>query len=230
MPKTKVSFLVIDDHPMLREGLKFILQRDERFDVLAEASTGKEGIEKTKEYKPDMILLDISLPDANGIKLIPKLKAVHPDVQIIMVSMHSRHEHITEALKTGAVGYVVKESASENLITGIDNVINGGYCLDSSVMPLVVEGLKAPQEKPSDKAEEFKSLTPREQEVMRLIAEGHPSRIIAEKLFISPKTAENHRANLMRKLNLNSNIDLIRYAAKAGLIDLEMWLDADDEL
>lgn len=231
MTKDTISILIIDDHPMFREGLKAILKRDARYEVIAEAGNGRDGLIAAKEHCPDMALVDISLPDLNGIRLTRELKQFLPELRVIIVSMHSKIEHIAEAFKAGASGYLVKESASEGLLKGLNNVVRGEYFLDSSVSPTVVESLmNAPLQKGASRDADYGTLTPREQEVMRLLAEGLSSRDIAEKLFISPKTAENHRANLMKKLNLHSNIELIRYAARLGLIDLDLWIDSGEPL
>jgi DNA-binding NarL/FixJ family response regulator len=140
--------------------------------------------------------------------------------------MHSKIDYIAEAFQAGATGYVVKESASERLLQGLKSVVKGDYYLDSSVSHAVVENLmKSPLKAAKITDADYASLTPREQEVMRFLAEGLSSKAVAEKLFISPKTVENHRANIMNKLGLHSTIELVRYAAKLGLIDVDLWKD-----
>jgi len=142
----------------------------------------------------------------------------------MIVSMHSKIDYITEAFHAGATGYVVKESASERLLHGLEAVSKGEYFLDSSVSYQVVHNMmKFPVKEARITDNDYGSLTPREQEVMRLLAEGSASKEIAEKLFISPKTVENHRSNIMKKLDLHSTLELVRYATKIGLIDLELW-------
>ena len=220
----KKSILIIDDHPLFREGLKAIIGRDAHFDVIGEAGNAREGLRMAKKFQPDLVLVDISLPDQNGIQLTREIRTLLPDTRILIVSMHSKIDYIAEAFQAGATGYVVKESAAERLLKGLEYVLRGDYFLDSSVSQQVVKKLMespARDEKISDAA--YGTLSPREQEVMRLLAEGLSRKKIAEKLFISPETVENHRTNIMNKLGLHSTMDLIRYSAKLGLIDVDLW-------
>jgi DNA-binding NarL/FixJ family response regulator len=220
------SIIIIEDHPLFREGLKTIISRDDRFKVVGEAGTGYEGLEMTKRLKPDLVIVDISLPDQSGIQLTRDLRQLLSETKILIVSMHSKIDYIAEAFQAGATGYVVKESASERLLQGLKSVAKGDYYLDSSVSHSVVENLmKSPLKAAKITDADYATLTPREQEVMRFLAEGLSSKAVAEKLFISPKTVENHRANIMNKLGLHSTIELVRYAAKLGLIDVDLWKD-----
>ena len=220
------NIIIIDDHPLFREGLKTIISRDDRFKVVGEAGSGHEGFDMVKRLKPDLVVIDISLPDQSGIQLARDLRKLLSEIKILIVSMHSKIDYIAEAFQAGATGYVVKESASERLLQGLKSVAKGDYYLDSSVSHAVVENLmKSPLKAAKITDADYATLTPREQEVMRLLAEGLSSKAVAEKLFISPKTVENHRANMMNKLGLHSTIELVRYAAKLGLIDVDLWKD-----
>lgn len=220
----KTRIIIVDDHPLFREGIKTIIARSGKFDIVAEAGSGKDGFEKVKRIKPDLVLLDISLPDESGIVIAGKIRSQFPLIRIIILSMHSRIDYIVEAFQAGATGYVVKESAAERLGQALEAVAAGEYFLDSSISHEVVAKLMsspAKEAKVSDAG--YGQLTAREQEIMRMLAEGASKSQIADRLCISIKTVENHRANIMRKLDIHSAMDLVRYAAKLGLIDVDLW-------
>lgn len=220
----KKNILIIDDHPLFREGLKSIVERDSRFKVVGEAGTGKQGLRMAEKLKPDLAVVDISLPDINGIQVTTEMQSSLPKTKIMIVSMHSKIDYIAEGFQAGATGYVAKDSASDRLIQGIESVLKGEFFLDSSVSHQVVEKLmKFPVKEAKITDADYGSLTPREQEVMRLLAEGSSPKDIADKLCISPKTVENHRANIMKKLDIHSTMELVRYAARLGLIDVDLW-------
>jgi len=213
----KKTILIIDDHPLFREGLKAIIGRNHRFEVVGQAGNGRDGLQKAKELKPDLALVDMSLPDQSGIQLTREIKNALPKT-------HSKVDYIVKAFQAGATGYVIKESTSERLLQGIDTVLKGEYFMDSSVSHRVVEKLMEFPEKEMKMTDaSYDTLTRREQEIMVLLAQGLSNKQIAEKLFISPKTVENHRSNILRKLNIHSTIELVRYAARLGIIDVDLW-------
>ncbi|MBC17798.1 Two component transcriptional regulator, LuxR family [Pseudodesulfovibrio profundus] len=219
-----MKLMIVDDHPLFREGLKTMISRDSRFTVVAEAGNGKEGMALAKKHEPDIMLVDISMPGKNGIQIVRDLKDVLPDTRFIIISMHSEADYIVESFRAGATGYLIKESAASNLIRGLDTVARGELFLDSALSQEVIfRLLQAKDSKSEDSGEPYSSLTAREQEVMRMLAEGLTTKEVAAKLFISPKTVENHRTNLMKKLGLQSTVELIRYSARLGLIDLDTW-------
>jgi len=220
----KKTVMIVDDHPLFREGLKSILSRHSKFEIIAEAENGSRGISYAKKMKPELIIMDLSLPDKSGIEVAREIIAKLPGTCIMILSMHSNIDYVTEAFKAGAKGYLVKESAAEKLVEGLDSISKGEYFLDTSLSPQVVKNLIASEDKEAKIRDTgYGSLTPREQEIMRLVAEGLSSKTIAEKLFISPKTVENHRTNIMNKLDVHSVLELVRYAARLGLIDVEIW-------
>jgi len=220
----KKTILIIDDHPLFREGLKAIIGRNHRFEVVGQAGNGREGLQKARDLKPDLALVDMSLPDQSGIQLTQELKNASPKTRIMIITMHSKVDYIVKAFQAGATGYVIKESTSERLLQGIDTVLKGEYFMDSSVSHRVVEKLmELPEKEVKITDASYDTLTRREQEIMVLLAQGLSNKQIAEKLFISPKTVENHRSNILRKLNIHSTIELVRYAARLGIIDVDLW-------
>jgi DNA-binding NarL/FixJ family response regulator len=220
----KSRVIIVDDHPLFREGLRSLVQRSAHYQVAGEAGSGQEALRLARELEPDLITMDISLPDMTGIEATRQIVAALPSVRILILSMHPNLEYVTEAFKAGARGYVVKEATSARLIQAMDALRQGEHFLDGQVSQDIVEQLILGQKNagvPQD--ERYALLSPREQQVMRLVAEGASSRDIARELALSAKTVENHRANLMKKLGVHSRVELVRYAAKVGVIDLEQW-------
>ena len=216
--------LIIDDHPLFREGIKTIIQNDNRYEVIGEAGDAGQGLKSVRKLQPDLAIVDISLPDMSGFDLIREMLTHSPDIRILVLSMHAKIDYIVKAFQAGAYGYITKESAAHMLITGIERILKGDYFMDTSISRQVIKKLaELPDKKPAGVVENYDSLTPREQEVMILVAGGMSSQKIADKLFISAKTVDNHRSRIMRKLDVGSVIDLARHAAKIGLIDLDLW-------
>lgn len=218
----KKTILIVDDHGLFREGLKAIIARETQYEIVGETGSGREAFKLAQDLNPDLILLDIALPDRSGIELARDIKETLPDVRVMIVSMHSKIDYIVKAFQAGAIGYVVKDSAFKRLLQGIDCVLKDEIFIDSSVSHKVIDKLMGLPEKTAKKTDaRYDTLTLREQEVMVLLAEGFPVKEIAEKLFISPKTVDNHRYSIMQKLDIQSPIGLVRYAVKIGLIDVE---------
>ncbi|MFC1896205.1 response regulator, partial [Thermodesulfobacteriota bacterium] len=220
----KKSIVIVDDHPLFREGLKAIIAREAGYQVIGEAGTVRAALRMVRELKPDLVLMDIALPDGSGIDATSEIRELAPHTHVMVVSMHSKIDYIVRAFQGGATGYVVKESASDRLLQGISTVLKGEYFMDSSVSHRVVQKLvQFPEKEARITDAAYETLTPREQEVMGQLAEGMSAKQISKKLFISPKTVENHRANIMAKLGLRSRMEIVRYAARLGLIDVDLW-------
>jgi DNA-binding NarL/FixJ family response regulator len=220
----KKSILLVDDHTLFREGLKAIIQRNPGYEVVGETGRGDTAVQMARELRPDLALVDISLPDQSGIEVAQQLRKALPKIAVMMVTMHSKVDYIVNAFKAGATGFVTKDSAPERLLQAVDIVLRGEYFLDSAVSQKVVQrlaGMQADAQCWTDTG--YETLTPREQEIFALLAEGLSMKCIGERLFISPKTVENHRTSIMHKLGVRSTIELIRYATKLGIVDLELW-------
>ncbi len=214
-----IHIFLADDHEVVRNGLRFVLAKQKDFSICGEASDGLQVVEMVEKAKPDVLILDLMMPGLNGMDITYQLSQRMPDVRIIILSMHANEAYVTEALKNGAMGYVLKDSHSEELIEAVRAVMQGRRYFSPSISERVIESyirkIRLSSEDPYD------TLTSREREVLHLLAEGlnHPE--IAERLSISPRTVENHHNNLAVKLNLHSQAELIRYAIKRGLISLE---------
>ena len=220
----KKTILIVDDHPLVREGLKSILKPATEYEVVGQAGNARDAIQMVKRLKPDLVLLDLGLPDKSGLELSREIRSISPPTRILIVSMHSKVDYIVKAFQAGATGYMTKESATERLLQGIAQVLNGEYFMDSSVSHSVVKKLMQTPEKEMKITDVgYETLTSREQEIMVLLAEGYSAKEAAAKLFISPKTVENHRTNIMNKLGLHSTLELVRYAVRLGLVDVDLW-------
>ena len=213
----KCKILIADDHVILREGLKALLNMESEFEVVGEASNGIEALQLAGKTNPDVILLDLSMPHANGTESISKIKRRSPQTKIIVLTIHKAEEYIRAAFQYGANGYMLKDDNQQELIRAIRNVLAGNTHLSPSICDKVVGGYLGDPEK-STTASHWEVLTLREREVIKLIAEGYRNKDIAEFLSISPKTVEKHRSNLMRKLKLNNASALTTYAIQNGLI------------
>jgi DNA-binding NarL/FixJ family response regulator len=220
----KKTVLIVDDHPLFREGLKTTLKSASGYEVIGESGTAGDALRMARELKPYVVLLDIALPDRSGIEIVQEFRRHLSNTQIMIISMHSKVDYVVKAFLAGATGYLAKESASERLLEGLDTISRGDYFMDSSVSRKVIQKLvQFPEKGIKITDARYDTLTLREQEVMGLLAQGLSPREIAEKLFISPKTVENHKSNIMRKLDLHKTIDLVRYATRLGIVDIDLW-------
>jgi DNA-binding NarL/FixJ family response regulator len=220
----KKTVMIVDDHPVFREGIKALIGKNPRYEVVGEAGDARTALEVAHKIQPDIMIVDLSLPDRSGIELIRELQGRLPKVRSLVLSMHTKADYIASAFQSGARGYVVKESAAENLIAALDAMARDDYYMDSAVSAQVVEKLMQKQPgSPKITDSNYDSLTAREQEIMALLAEGQSVREIAERLHISQKTVENHRSNIYSKLEIHNSIELVRYAVRLGIVDVELW-------
>jgi two-component system, NarL family, response regulator NreC len=208
------TILLADDHTMVRQGLRALLEEESGFTVVGEAKDGPETIALTESLRPDVLVVDLMMPGVGGLEVMRQVGRKVPSVRFVVLSMYANEAYVVEALRSGAMGYVLKDTGAEELVRAIRHVAQGGRYLSP---PLSEKSLEAYLERVRGGGAE-EALTPREREVLQLCAEGRSNAEIAERLFISPRTAETHRANLMRKLGLHSQAELIHYAFQSGLV------------
>jgi DNA-binding NarL/FixJ family response regulator len=212
-----IRILLAEDHSMVRAGLRALLERANDIHVTGEASNGQEAIEKTLELKPDVLVMDIMMPRLNGIQAAEQIRSMKLPVKIILLSMYSEESLVHQALQSGVKGYVLKTSAGEELLQGIRAVAQGETFLSAMISTIVTESALRPKIPQSSNPLDL--LSPREKEILQLIAEEHTSGEIGSLLFISEKTVEKHRANMMEKLRVRNLAGLVRLAVKHGIID-----------
>lgn len=210
-----IRILIADDHGVIRGGLRALLAAFSDISVVGEASDGGEAITKAMELKPDILLMDMSMPNIDGIEATRQLSKILPNLRILILTVHEDESLLKEAIRAGASGYVVKRAAEEDLIHAIRVVARG----DLYVHPSMTRALfHEPSQTTSTKSSEVETLTLREIEILQLLAKGYTSRQIADQLSLSPRTVEGHRANLSGKLGLRSRVELVEYAEKHGLL------------
>jgi len=219
-----IRVLLIDDHELVRSGIKALLEKSEDILVVGEAGEGHEALERIRETKPDVVLLDISLPGLNGLEVAAKARKESPLLRIIFLSMHSNEEYVLQALKVGASGYVLKQASTRELELAVRAAKKGETFLSPAISKTVVSdymgrlkggNVRRPGLNP------YEVLTPRQREILQLIAEGLSTKEIAQKLALSINTIEVHRANLMDRLNIHDIAGLVRYAIQSGIIEVK---------
>jgi two-component system response regulator NreC len=211
---TPTRVLIVDDHAVVRSGMKLVLEADEGIEPVGEAGTARDAIFEARALKPDVILLDVVMPDQSGLEIIPTLLHENPETKILMLSMQDDPRYVREAFDAGASGYVLKEAADSEVVAAVREVAGGGRYVD----PELGARLVAAESEERRRAEED-PLSEREGEVLRLLALGHTNQEIAKQLYISVRTAETHRAHIMQKLRLSSRAELVRYALNRGLLE-----------
>jgi two-component system response regulator NreC len=209
-----IRIILADDHAILRHGLGKLIQQEENMEIIAQTGDGHSTIELTRELSPDIIIMDIGMPDLNGIDATRKITRDFPNVKIIGLSMHSGKKFISEMLKAGASGYLLKDCAFEELITAIKTVSEGKTYLSPSISDVIVENYIRPSDEQNSA---FSLLSQREREVLQLLAEGKTTKQIGMTLYISSKTVEGHRLRIMSKLKIDNVANLTKYAIREGL-------------
>lgn len=214
----KKRILLVEDHTILRAGMRALLAQDTEVDVVGEADNGRDAILAAGRLKPDVILMDISMPGVNGIEASREIRRRYPEINILILTIYKTEEYIHESLKAGANGYILKDASPEELRTAIRTVAGGKVYISPDIASQVVSGFASPKGSPSGLASPWDTLTSRERQVLKLVAEGNSNKHIAEHLCLSVKTVEKHRSNLMTKLNLHNASALTSYAIEKGLV------------
>jgi DNA-binding NarL/FixJ family response regulator len=204
--------LIADDHGIVRSGVKLLLDRQPDIEVVAEAEDGVEAVEKAIKYRPDVAVLDVSMPRMTGLQATHEIKQQAPDTQVLILSMHDDERYLFEALRAGAAGYVLKRAADQDLVDAVRAAGRGEPFLTASAQQTLIRNF-------IDRGEQPAELSPREQEVVKLIAEAHTNKEIAEILHLSEKTVESHRGRVLQKLGMRDRVELVRYAIRQGLVE-----------
>lgn len=210
-----VNILIADDHDIIREGIKSVLSGHSEYRICAEAANGEEAIELAEKFKPDVLLMDVSMPKLSGLDALPRIKKVSPDTKIIMITVHKMGAYVLKAIRSGVAGYINKENVAEELITALGRVARGQTYLGASISDYIAEVVGS-----SSKEElSYKNiLSSRELDILRLVGEGKTAKEIAATLSLSRRTVENYKNNILKKLNLHRSADLVKYALEQKII------------
>ncbi len=215
--KEKKRVLIVEDHTLLRAGLKALLSQDTEIEIVGEAENGRDAVRMIATTAPDLVLTDLSMPGMNGIESIVDIKRRYPGVRVLVLTIHKTDEYIFEAMRAGADGYILKDASHDELRIAIRSVLNGKTYLSPDISAKVINGY-LDTDKSSSPVSTWDTLTHREREVLKLVAEGHPNKFIADYFCLSIKTVEKHRSNLMKKLNLHNASMITAYAIERGLV------------
>lgn len=218
MSKTRI--LLADDHHIVREGFRALLQSEPDFEIVGETGDGLETVRLVEQHKPQVLVVDLMMPGLNGLEVARQVTQRFPRTRIVVLSMHANEAYVLEALKNGASAYVLKEASAAELVRAVREALAGRRYLSPPLSEPAIDSYIA-RAKNSDSLDLYDTLTNREREVLQLAAEGHTNGEIASRLFISPRTVETHRANVMHKLGLRSQTELVRYALQRGILPME---------
>lgn len=214
-----ISIILVDDHVIMREGLRNLLEEESDIEIIGEADNGRDAVKISIEKNPDIVVMDVAMQDMNGIEATRQIKKENPNIKIIVLSMHSERQIVVGIFRAGASGYLLKASTSIELVEAIRTVYLGRKYLSQKISDIVLQEIS--DIKRDSEEIGVAILTNRESEILQLIAEGNSTKRIAEVLFISPKTVESHRANIMEKLDIHNLPELTKYAIRAGLTSLD---------
>ena len=222
----KTRLLIADDHAVVRDGIRLVLRKSPDYAIVAEAEDGEMAVEYAQKYKPDVVIMDISMPKLNGMEATAIMKKHNPDIKIVILTVHETEEYVYEILRAGADGYVLKSAGKKEILTALKTAMSGEKFLSPGVTNILIDGFsKRPHEQEPDpkkvSVQPVDKLTKRETEVLRYIANGNTNRQIAEILFLSIRTVNTHRTNLMQKLGMHDTAALVRFAIEAGLVTLK---------
>jgi two-component system response regulator NreC len=215
---SKIRVLLAEDHTIVRKGLRFLLEGEAGIEVIGEAEDGREAVQKTQELLPDVVLMDLSMPELSGLEATRQIKKRFSEVKVLILTRHANEEYVFQILRAGASGYVVKKAAPTELVLAIQSVCRGDSFLSPAISRPVIEEYIRRAEAIEESS--YDRLTDREREVLQLVAEGHSSREIAELLHITERTVRAHRGHLMDKLDIHSTAELAQYAIRKGVISL----------
>ncbi|MBW1703798.1 MAG: response regulator transcription factor [Deltaproteobacteria bacterium] len=219
MPDRDITIILADDHTIVRQGLAKLLEGEPGLNVVGEAENGREAVSKVEGLKPDVVIMDISMPMLNGIEATRQIKKIRPETRVIILSMHCHDGYIRELFSLGASGYLLKDSTGSDIVKAIQAAMDGDTYMSPPVSRLVIEDYVSTKKK-SFREELYSSLSNREREVFQIIAEGNSTREISEILCISPSTVKTHRSKIMEKLRIENISQLVQFAIRIGIVDL----------
>ncbi len=213
------TIVLADDHHLVREGLRVLLETEPDFEVIGEAADGLSAVQMVERLQPDVVIADLMMPDLNGLEVARHVSQYSADTRIVILSMHANEAYVLEALRNGVSAYVLKDSRGNDLVFAVREVLDGRRYLSPPLSERAIESYV--EKSQTAELDPYETLTTREREILHLAAQGHSATEMASRLFLSPRTVETHRANLMRKLDLHTQTDLIRYALRRGIIPLD---------
>ena len=217
-----IRILIVDDHAVVRSGVRQILSAVEEFAVVGEAGDPVQALDLAKRLAPDVVMVDISMPGGNGLELVRQLRRQQPQAVAVILTLYDKDIYVHQALEAGAFGYILKGAPAADIVSAVRSAWRREYYLSSDIRDGVIDSY-VKKRGGGEAQSDFDLLSEREQEVFRLLAEGHSTTRIADMLFVSPKTVEKHRANILRKLSLENMVGLVKYAIRLGVIEPEFW-------